>query len=307
MNKTIYRFALISIGAATITIILKLAAWWVTDSVGFLSDALESVVNLVGAIVALVALIFASREPDEEHEYGHAKVEYFSSGAEGALIMVAAAAIVLTSVPRLFNPQAVSSTWTGIGISVVATLINLGAARLLSRAGKNYGSIALEADADHLFTDVITTGGVILGIVLISLTGWDVLDPVIALIVAGNIVRVGYQLLVRSAHGLMDTALPANEIQLIEGVLDRYRTSDHIEAHALRTRQAGQRRFGSVHILVPGDWTVDRGHHLVEQIERDIGSKVPGILIVTHLESLDDPLSFDDDALPETQPIVHGH
>lgn len=300
MDRTIYRFAWISIGAAIITIILKLAAWWVTDSVGFLSDALESIVNLVGSIIALIALIVASREPDAEHEYGHAKVEYFSSGGEGALILVAAVAIMVTSVPRLFDPQPVESTWLGIGISVLAAVVNLVAARLLMTAGRQHGSIALEADAHHLLTDVITTAGVIVGVMLIALTGWDILDPVIALIVAVNIVRVGYVLLNRSAHGLMDTALPSEEIQRIESVLNRYRTSEGIEAHALRTRQAGQRRFGSVHILVPGDWTVDRGHRLVEKIEQDIRVEVPGIMIVTHLESLDDPQSFDDRALPST-------
>ena len=303
MNQTLYRFAWISIGAAIATILLKLAAWWVTDSVGFLSDALESVVNLVGSIVALIALIIASREPDEEHEYGHAKVEYFSSGIEGTLILVAALAIIATSIPRLFDPQPVGSTWLGIAISIFAALINLVAARLLATAGRQHSSIALEADAQHLISDVVTTVGVIIGVALIALTGWYILDPIIALLVAVNIIRVGYLLLNRSAHGLMDTSLPPDEIRRIDNVLDRYCTSEGIQAHALRTRQAGQRRFGSVHILVPGDWTVDRGHRLVERIEQDVRTELPGIMIVTHLESLDDPQSFDDRALPSTKPV----
>jgi cation diffusion facilitator family transporter len=300
MNQTVHRFAWISIGAAVATIVLKLAAWWVTDSVGFLSDALESIVNLVGAVIALIALMVASREPDDEHEYGHAKVEYFSSGGEGVLILVAALAIIVTAIPRLFNPEPVESTWLGIAISVLAALINLAAARMLMVAGHQHDSIALEADAHHLLSDVVTTAGVITGVVLIEITGWNILDPIIALIVAANIIRVGYILLNRSAHGLMDTALPAGEIALIENVLNDYRATEGIEAHALRTRQAGQRRFGSVHILVPGQWTVDRGHRLVERIEQDVRTQVPGIMIVTHLESLDDPQSFDDRALPST-------
>jgi cation diffusion facilitator family transporter len=303
MNQTVYRFAWISIGAALATIALKLAAWWVTDSVGFLSDALESIVNLVGSIVALFALIIASREPDEEHEYGHAKAEYFSSGIEGTLILIAAVAIMATAIPRLIDPQPVDSTWLGIAISIAASGINLVAWRWLLLAGRQHGSIALEADAHHLMADVITTAGVILGVALISLTGWNILDPIIALLVAVNVIRVGYVLLNRSAHGLMDTSLPPDEIDRIEGVLDYYRSSEGIQAHALRTRQAGQRRFGSVHILVPGNWTVDRGHRLVERIEQDVRSELPGIMIVTHLESLDDPQSFDDRALPSTEPV----
>jgi cation diffusion facilitator family transporter len=304
MNQTLYRFAWISIAAAIATIVLKLAAWWVTDSVGFLSDALESIVNLVGSVVALIALIIARREPDEEHEYGHAKVEYFSSGIEGTLILIAALAIIATAVPRLIDPQPVDSTWLGISISIVASIINLIAWRLLLVAGRQYGSVALEADAHHLMADVITTAGVIFGVALIALTGWNILDPIIALLVAVNVIRVGYVLLNRSAHGLMDTSLPPDEVQRIDAVLDRYCLSEGIQAHALRTRQAGQRRFGSVHILVPGDWTVDRGHRLVERIEQDVRAELPGIMIVTHLESLDDPQSFDDRELPSTEPVL---
>src|SRR3954468_15133517 len=212
MESGLHRFAWISIGAAVTTIALKFAAWWVTGSVGLLSDALESVVNLVGAVAALVALVVAGREPDEEHAYGHAKAEYFSSGLEGALILAAAILVIAAALPRLFNPEHVDSTWTGIAIAVTATIINLLAARFLQRAGHLHGSVALDADATHLYTDVVTTAGVILGIVLIWLTDWQIIDPIIALAVAANIIFVGYQLLNRATHGLMDTALPLSEL-----------------------------------------------------------------------------------------------
>jgi cation diffusion facilitator family transporter len=297
-HTQLHRFAWISIAAAVITIVLKFAAWWVTDSVGLLSDALESFVNLVGAIAALIALWYAGQEPDEEHAYGHAKAEYFSSGLEGTLILIAAISIIYSAAQRLQSPAEVESAGLGISIAVVASIVNLIAARWIQRAGAHHHSIALEAGARHLLTDVLTSVGVIIGIVLIQFTGWTRIDPIVALLVAANIIRVGFDLMKRSMLGLLDTALPPEELAKIERVLDRYRDVDHIQAHALRTRQAGQRRFGSVHILVPGDWTVDRGHHLLEQIEREIRADVPGIMMVTHLESLDDPRSWDDTALP---------
>jgi cation diffusion facilitator family transporter len=296
----VHKFAWISVVAAIITIGLKFSAWWVTDSVGLLSDALESFVNLVGAIAAMLALWYAARDPDEEHAYGHAKAEYFSSGLEGALILLAAASIVYSAVPRLWTPEAVESASTGIAIAVLAALVNLFAARWISRAAHSHNSIALEADANHLMADVITTAGVVIGIFLMQITGWTRLDPIVALLVAVNIVKVGVDLMKRSMLGLLDTALPAAELHEIERVLARHCASDNIQAHALRTRQAGQRRFGSVHILVPGSWTVDRGHRLVERIERDIQDAVPGIVVVTHLESLDDPQSWEDASLSRT-------
>ena len=296
----IHRFAWISVAAALITILLKFSAWWVTDSVGLLSDALESFVNLVGAIAALIALWYATREADEEHAYGHAKAEYFSSGLEGALILLAAVSIVYTAVPRLIDPEPVESAGTGITIAIVAALVNLLAARWISSAAHSHDSIALEADANHLMTDVITTGGVVIGVALMSATDWTRLDPIIALLVAANIIRVGIDLVKRSMLGLLDTALPDEQLEKIQTVLSRYRTSDNIQAHALRTRRAGLRRFGSVHILVPGDWTVHRGHQLASEIEQEIRAEVPGIMMVTHLESLDDPRSWDDATLPGT-------
>jgi cation diffusion facilitator family transporter len=295
----VHKFAWISVAAAVITIVLKFGAWWVTGSVGLLSDALESGVNLVGAIVALAALWYASREPDEEHAYGHAKAEYFSSGIEGALILLAACLIGWQAIDRFFDPADVESPGLGIAIAVAASIVNLLAARWIQNAAREHRSIALEADANHLFADVLTTIGVIVAIALIAATGWNQLDPIIALLVAANIVRVGIDLMRRSMLGLLDTALPLDEREAIEGVLSRYRESDNIQAHALRTRQAGQRRFGSVHILVPGDWTVQRGHHLLERIEGEIQEQVPGISLVTHLESLDDPRSWEDAKLPD--------
>lgn len=293
----VHRFALISVLAAIITIGLKFSAWWVTGSVGLLSDALESGVNLVGAIAAMLALWYAARDPDEEHAYGHAKAEYFSSGLEGALILLAAASVVYSAVPRLWAPETVHSAGTGITIAIVAALVNLFAARWISHAAHSHNSIALEADAKHLMADVVTTVGVVVGVFMMDMTGWTRLDPIVALLVAANIVRVGVDLMKRSTLGLLDTALPGDELRKIEQVLARHCAADNIQAHALRTRQAGQRRFGSVHILVPGGWTVDRGHRLVERIEREIREAVPGIVIVTHLESLDDPQSWDDTTL----------
>lgn len=305
----LWRFGWVSIAAAALTIALKFGAWQVTGSVGLLSDALESVVNLVGAVATLVALWYATREPDAEHAYGHAKAEYFSSGLEGALILLAAGVIAVTAVPRLISPEPVEAIGVGTAIALIAAVVNLLASRWIRRAAEAHGSIALEADANHLRTDFVTTMGVVAGVGLIAVTGWDVLDAIVALIVAANIVRVGVDLLRRSMLGLLDTAVPQEELDRIAAVLARFSAREGIQSHALRTRQAGLRRFGSVHILVPGDWTVDRGHRLVERIESEIRDTVPGIMIVTHLESLDDPRSWQDADLPGAgeQPDDHGN
>lgn len=297
LNASPHRFGWLLIAAAVATIGLKFGAWYITDSVGLLSDALESFVNLVGAIAALIALRYAAREPDEEHAYGHAKAEYFSSGLEGALILLAACLIVWTAIERLVDPSDVESANVGMLVAVAAAAVNLVTARWVRRAAEEHRSIALEAGANHLITDVITTAGVIVAVAIISLTGWNRLDPVIALLVAGNIVRVGVDLMRRSMLGLLDTALPADELTAIEQVLARHQEPGRIEMHALRTRQAGRRRFGSVHVLVPGGWSVHEGHSLLEHIEADIQEKLPGITMVTHLESLDDPRSWDDTEL----------
>ena len=295
-SANLTRFAWLSIGAAILTIALKTTAYWLTDSVGLLSDALESLVNLVAAIMALAMLTVAARPADEMHAFGYGKAEYFSSGLEGALILLAAASIAWTAVPRLFAPQSLERVGIGLAISVLASAVNLGVARVLMNAGKEYRSITLEADAHHLMTDVWTSAGVMLGIGAVALTGWVRLDPIIALIVAANILRTGWQLLSRSARGLLDAALPVAERDAINQILKEYE-SKGIQFHALRTRQAGTRAFISLHVLVPRDWTVQRGHDLLEQLERDVRASVPGAQIFTHLEPQGDPAAWEDEAL----------
>lgn len=290
------RFAWLSIGAALLTIALKFAAYLLTGSVGLLSDALESFVNLAGALMALAMLTVAARPADEEHPYGHAKAEYFSSGVEGTLILVAAVTIAVAAVKRLINPQPLEQVGLGLAVSIVASLVNLAVALILKRAAKTYGSITLEANAKHLLTDVWTSVGVIVGVAAVALTGWQRLDPIVALVVAANIVWTGVGIVRKSAMGLLDTALPGDEQNAILQVLARYR-QDGAEYHALRTRQAGARRFMSVHVLVPGTWTVQRGHQLLERLESDLRLTLPHLTVFTHLESLEDAASWDDDAL----------
>ena len=295
-NKSLTRFAWLSIGAAVATITLKLAAYLITDSVGFLSDALESLVNLAAALMALAMLTVAARAPDEMHAFGYSKAEYFSSGAEGALILLAAAGILWTALPRLASPRPLEQIGIGIAVSVLASAINFGVARSLLKAGTEYRSITLEADAHHLMTDVWTSAGIIAGILAVHFTGWHRLDPIIAIAVAANIVRIGAQLLRRSVRGLLDRALPAAEQDAIKEVLSKYERRD-IHFHALRTRRAGARSFVSLHVLVPGDWTVQRGHDALEEIERDIRAVVPGSSVFTHLEPSDDPAAWRDNEL----------
>jgi cation diffusion facilitator family transporter len=290
------RYAWLSIGAALLTIGLKALAYLVTGSVSLFSDALESGVNLVAAGVALVALTIAARPPDEDHTYGHDKVEYFSSGVEGGLILVAANSIALTSVQRLLNPEPLEQLGIGMTASVVASLINFGVARVLLRASRAHRSVTLEADSRHLMTDVWTSAGVAVGVVAVGLTGWLWLDPVIALLVALNIVWSGVKLVRQSALGLMDTALPADQLAQIRAILDSY-THEGVQWHALRTRQAGARRFIFFHVLVPGEWSVQAGHNLLERIESDIRGYFPMTTVSTHLEPLGDPLALVDATL----------
>ncbi len=301
VDRPLTRYAWLSIGAAVITIGLKLGAYWLTGSVGLLSDALESLVNLAAAIMALAMLTLAARPPDEEHAYGHGKAEYFAGGVEGALILLAAASIAWTAVPRLVAPQPLEQIGLGLAVSLAASAINLIVARVLLAAGRRFRSIALEADARHLMTDVWTSAGVLAAVGAVVFTGWQRLDPIIALVVAANIIWTGVRLLRQSALGLLDTALPPEEQVAIDAVLARYR-SDEVQFHALRTRQAGARSFMSVHVLVPGGWTVQRGHRLLEQIERDIRAAVPGLTVFTHLEPLEDPVSFEDTRLDRAAP-----
>jgi cation diffusion facilitator family transporter len=290
------RFAWLSIAAAIATIGLKWAAYVLTGSVGLLSDAAESVVNLVAAATTLGMLSVAARPPDEEHAYGHTKAEYFASGVEGALILVAAAAIAWTAVDRLLHPRAIEQLGVGLLVSTGASLVNLVVARVLFGAGRRHHSIALEADAHHLMTDVWTSAGVLAGIGLVALTGWTVLDPVVALLVAVNIVFSGVKLVRRSMLGLLDTALPPEELAALQGVLDRH-AGPEVRFHAVRTRQAAARRFVSMHVLVPGAWPVQRGHELLERVEADVRATLHGATVFTHLEAIEDPASYADEAL----------
>lgn len=295
-TSSLQRYAWISIGAAIATIILKGVAWWLTGSIGLLSDAIESFVNLAGALMALWMLWLAEKPADEDHPHGHGKAEYFSSAFEGFLIVLAAVSIAYTAIGRLMNPQPLEAVGIGLVVSIVASAINLVVARLLLKAGKEHQSITLEADAHHLMTDVWTSVGVILGVGLVAWSGWNWLDPTIALLVAVNIVWTGWQLMHRSASGLMDTALPAEKIRLITEVFDCY-IEHGIAYHALRTRQAGRRSFISFHVLVPGKWSVQEAHDWVERIEKDLRDAVPNCHITSHLEPIDDPCSMDDQEL----------
>jgi len=291
------RYAWLSIAAALVTIVLKGLAYALTGSIGLLSDAIESFVNLAGAAMALTMLTIAARPPDDEHQWGHAKAEYFASGVEGTLILGAAIAIGGAAVQRLLHPQPLQQAGIGLLVSALASLVNFGVARTLLRVGRRYESITLEADAHHLLTDVWTSVGVIAGVGAVAATGWTVLDPLVAIAVALNIVYTGLRLVRRSALGLLDTALPAAEAAVLDGILSRYRGEEPVEFHAIRTRQAAARRFVTMHVLVPGDWTVQRGHALLERIEQEIRGTLPNATVLTHLKPVEDPVSFDDQGL----------
>lgn len=290
------RYAWISIGAAIATILLKGIAWRLTGSVGLLSDAIESFVNLAGALMALWMLSLAEQPADEDHPHGHGKAEYFSSAFEGMLIVLAAASIGYTAINRLLAPQPLDEIGIGLMVSIAASAVNLAVARVLLKAGREHRSITLEADARHLMTDVWTSAGVILGVGLVALSGWYWMDPAIALLVAANIVWTGWQLMRRSASGLMDAALPPEQKRLIIQVFDKY-AGYGIAYHALRTRQAGRRSFISFHALMPGQWSVKEAHDWIERIESDLRSAVPDCHITAHLEPIEDPHSMDDQEL----------
>ena len=290
------RYAWLSIGAAIFTILLKLAAYFLTNSVGLLSDALESLVNLATAIIALIALRVATRPADEEFSYGYSKIEYFSSGFEGGMILLAAGAIAASAIPRLINPKPIDQVALGLGISVFASLINLAVAQILRRVGKQRNSITLVADSQHLMTDVITTAGVLVGVTLVAITGWERLDPIVALLVAGNILWTGFKLLRHAVRGLMDVSLPEPDVMEIREITDNY-ASLGVQFHALRTRSAAARGFVSMHVLVPGDWSVQTAHHLAEQLEGEIRQNIPNISVFIHVEPVDDPASWQDTAL----------
>ena len=292
-GSSLASFAWLSIAAAILTITLKAIAYLLTGSVGLLSDVLESFVNLAGALMALAMLTIASRPADENHAYGHSKAEYFSSGVEGTLILIAAISIGVAAAQRLITPKQLEQVGLGIGVSIVASLVNLFVALVLLRASKQYHSITLEANAKHLMTDVWTSAGVVVGVGAVSLTGWQRLDPMVAIIVAINIVWSGGYIVYQSILGLMDTALPSEEQHTIRKVLEPYIQAG-VQYHAIRTRQSGRRRFVELHVLVPGLWTVQDGHDLLEIIESSICQVLPNVTVLTHLESLEDPSSWKD-------------
>jgi len=296
LPASLKRYAWLSIAAALATILLKGTAWWLTGSVGLLSDALESFVNLAGALMALAMLTLATMPADEGHAHGHGKAEYFSSAFEGFLILVAAICIAYAAIDRLYHPQPIEDIGIGLAVSVVASIINLATAQTLMTVGRRHNSITLEADAHHLLTDVWTSAGVIAGVALVWLTDWLWLDSVVALLVAGNIVRTGWQLLRRSASGLMDISIPNEQLKAIDTVLNEYRKQG-FEFHALRTRQAGMSAFISLHVLVPGTWSVQQGHDWLERIESDIRNTIPNSHVTTHLEPIEDPVSLHDEKL----------
>jgi cation diffusion facilitator family transporter len=290
---SLVRYAWLSLAAALATMGLKAGAAVLTGSVGLLSDALESVVNMAAAIVALVALRVADRPPDLSHHFGHGKAEYFSAVVEGVMILVAAVAVVASAVQRLLEPRPLEQLGIGLAVSVVAAGVNLAVGLVLLRTGRRYGSITLVADGRHLLTDVWTSAGVVVGVAAVALTGAVWLDPVVAIGVGVNIVVTGLLLLRASTAGLMDAALPKADHDAIEAVLDHYR-GDQLQFHALRTRQAGRHRFVSVHVLVPGSWSVQQGHDLLERLETELAAALPGATVFTHLEPLEDPASWSD-------------
>ncbi|HEY9629924.1 MAG TPA: cation diffusion facilitator family transporter [Coleofasciculaceae cyanobacterium] len=289
-------YTLLSIAAALLTIALKTGAYWLTGSVGLLSDALESGINLTAALFAFWALSYAAKPPDDEHPYGHSKAEYFSSGLESALIVIAAVGIAVTAWQRLLDPQPLEQIGVGLALSLVATAINGGVAWILLRAGKRLNSIALKADSHHLLTDVWTSFGVVAGILLVKLTGWIILDPIVALLVAANIVWAGMRLMRETGSGLLDESIPQADQQLIKQILVEHE-QEGIQFHALRTRKAGSRCFVSLHVLTPGNWTVQQGHDLCEKVELAISKSLPRTHVMTHLEPLEDPVSFQDQEL----------
>lgn len=301
-TQSLKKFVYLSIAAALATIVLKFIAYYITDSVGLLSDALESCVNLIAAVTALFMISLAEKPADEEHAFGHNKAEYFSSAIEGGLIVLAAFSIIWSAIPRLLDPQPLENIGIGLLVSFGASGINLAVAIVLLKNGRKRNSIILEADGKHLMTDVYTSVGVVLGIGLVTLTGWLILDALVAIGVALNILWTGYQLMRRSAHGLLDSGIPEPERLKIVAALEKYK-SQGLEYHSLMTRQAGQRKFVALHVLVPGLWTIQQGHNMVEKVERNIRELFDApVTVFTHLEPKEDPLSMHDIGIYRVDP-----
>jgi len=290
-------YAWLSVATSILTIALKFSAYAMTGSVGLLSDAIEAVVNIMAALVALIVLAYAAAKPDAEHNFGHEKAQYFSSGIEGTLIFVAAGGIVWAAVPRLFAPHPIEQVGVGLALSILASLANAGCAAIMLRAAREHRSITLEADARHLMTDVWTTAGVLVGVVLVHFTGWLRLDPIIAIAVAMHIIWIGGSLIGRSFQGLMDRAIPDEDRAVVVEVLETVKQQGG-DYHALRTRMSGAKSFVDVHVLVPGKMSVQAAHDLVERLENDVHARLPHVEVLTHPEPLEDPKSWDDPDKP---------
>lgn len=295
-RKTLTRFAWLSIGAAIATIALKTGAYFLTGSVGLLSDALESIVNLAGAVMALAMLYVASRPEDANHHFGHSKAEYFSSGMEGSFIIIAAGGIIYTAIERLINPQPLEQLGVGLAVSAIAGLVNFAAALVIGYNGRKHNSVTLIANSKHLMTDVWTSLGVLGGVGLVAITGWAPLDSLVAIAVAINIVWSGIGIVRHSVSGLMDSVLPEEELKLIREKIEEI-LPEGTTYHALMTRQAGARRFVSFHVLVPSNWTIEQGHVILERLEVEITQLLPNMVVFTHIEPLDDPASWKDQTL----------
>lgn len=297
-QRLLVRLMLLSVAAAVVTIVLKVTAAVITGSVGFLSDAMESGVNLVAALVGLWAVRLAARPPDLGHHFGHGKAEYISAAVEGALIFVAAGAILWTSTLRLLDPIPLEQPGLGLVLSTLAALVNLVVGTVLVRVGRQERSIALQADGRHLLTDVLTSAGVLVGIALVAVFDWYVLDPIVALLVGVNILYTGYGLLRRSVTGLLDASIPPADMEQVEAVLAEFKAREPVDFHALRSRESGRQRFVYMHLLVPDQWTVKRGHDLADEILVSVDAVLPGAHTFVHMEPIGDPSSYDHDYLP---------
>lgn len=302
-TKSLKKYIYLAIAAAVATITLKFLAYQLTGSVGLFSDALESCVNLIAAVIALFMITLAEKPADEEHAFGHNKAEYFSSAIEGGLIVLAAFSIIWSAIPRLLHPQPLENVGIGLLVSVGASAINLVVGLILIKNGRKNNSITIEADGKHLMTDVYTSVGVLIGIGLVKLTGWLALDAIVAIAVAVNILWAGFQLMRRSALGLLDSGIPEPERLKIIGVLEQLK-SQNIDFHALLTRQAGQRKFVSVHVLMPGEWTIQQSHDLLEEIEKNIRDLfTTPVTVFTHPEPIGDVVSMHDIGLDRHEPL----
>ena len=300
-DRPLTHYAKLSIAVAVVTFMLKLVAWKMTGSVGLLSDALESLANVAASMVAYASLAVAVKPADDDHAHGHSKAEYFAAGVEGGLIVIAALVIGWEAVDRFFTPQAITQPVAGLAVSMFASALNFIVAGILLKVGRLRRSVALEADAKHLMTDVWTSIAVMFAVALVALTGWPWLDPVIGVALAFHIIVTGVKLVNESLHGLMDSAVAPDELESIRATLNKY-ASEGIQYHALRTRRAGALKFMSVHLLMPGAWTIAKGHDLSEQIENELRGALPGLVVVTHMEPVEDPVSWDDVGLERGTP-----